>query len=349
MAACLGAAVGDLSAAGATRKRRRIAVGSTEEYEVTCRLGEGAFGAVVKARHRATGQTVAIKYLTKPDGGRVEQLLLQEARFLEACGGNPFVVGFHGLVRDPTTTDLCLVMECVGPTLKDLLRQRRRSDPLLPEATVRAAMWQLLTGAKKMHERHIMHRDIKPDNILVGDDHRVVKICDFGLAMSMSERPPYEPAGSLWYMAPEMLLEKPDYDGLVDTWSLGCVMAELINGRVLFQGLNDEGQLCAIVDVLGVPDDRTWPWFSSTPFATEVLPELIVPQHNLLREIFPAAMLSKEGFEVLNGLLTLNPDKRLTATSALKHPWFSKIDGPALPKKEETASVLPKRRRLLCA
>jgi serine/threonine protein kinase len=151
-------------------------------------------------------------------------------------------------------------MECVGPSLHDLLRQRGPASPPLPEATVRAAMWQLLTAAKKMHGGGIAHRDIKPQNILVGDGRSVVKLCDFGLAKSTDERPPYEPAGTLWYMAPDMLLEKPDYDERVDVWSLGCVMAELINnGRPLLQGFYDQGQLCAIFDVLGVPDDSTWP------------------------------------------------------------------------------------------
>ncbi|OEL26290.1 putative cyclin-dependent kinase F-2 [Dichanthelium oligosanthes] len=349
MAACVEAA--PAAAAPAGLKRRRIAVGSTEQYEeeTTCCLGKGAFGAVVKARHRATGQTVAIKRLGAGHGGGPEALL-REARFHEdACGGgaNPFIVGFRGVVRVPATFDLRLVMECVGPSLHDLLRQRPRGSPPLPEATVRAAMWQLLTGAKKMHGAHIVHRDIKPQNILVGDGHSVVKICDFGLAMSTDVRPPYELAGTLWYMAPEMLLEKPDYDAQVDIWSLGCVMAELINnGRPLFQGFYDQGQLSAIFEVLGMPDDSTWPWFSSTTFATVVMPELDRHPDNRLREEFPEAKLSKEGFEVLSGLLTCNPEKRLTAAAALKHPWFSKVDALELPKKVEVLSPLPKRRRL---
>ncbi|RLN18789.1 putative cyclin-dependent kinase F-2 [Panicum miliaceum] len=214
-------------------------------------------------------------------------------------------------------------------------------------------MWQLLSGAEKMHGRRVIHRDIKPSNILVGAAGRsVVKICDFGLAMSMDDRPPYEQAGTLCYMAPEMLLEKPDYDERVDAWSLGCVMAELINGWSPFQGLNEEGQLCAIFDVLGVPDDTTWPWFSSTTFAAVWMPELdSVPRRSLLREHFPETTLSEEGFEVLSGLLTCNPEKRLTAAAALKHPWFAKIDALELPMREEVASALPrrlKRLRVLC-
>ena len=204
-----------------------------------------------------------------------------------------------------------------------------------------------------MHERRVVHRDIKPSNNLVGGaDRSVVKICDFGLAMSMDERPPYDQAGTLCYMAPEMLLEKPDYDERVDAWSLGCVMAELINGCSPFEGLDDseEGQLCAIFDVLGVPDDTTWPWFSSMAFAAVRMPELdSVQRRNLLREHFPETKLSEEGFEVLSRLLTCNPDKRLTAAVALRHPWFAKIGALELPMREEVASALPKRvNRLRC-
>ncbi|KAF8721926.1 hypothetical protein HU200_022798 [Digitaria exilis] len=187
-----------------------------------------------------------------------------------------------------------------------------------------------------MHERRIIHRDIKPSNILVGPNCSVLKICDFGLAMSMDdEPPPYEPAGTLCYMAPEMLLDKPNYDERVDVWSLGCVMAELVNGWNPFQGLNEEGQLCAIFDVLGAPDDTAWPWFSSTAFATVVMPELDMQRSNLLREQFPETKLSKQGFE-----------KRLTAAAALGLPWFrNKTDVLELPKTEEIALPLPKRLR----
>ncbi|CAN6240412.1 unnamed protein product [Urochloa humidicola] len=332
-------------------KRRRVAVGSSEQYEEVGRLGKGSFGAVVKARHRDTGRAVAIKRLGAEHGG--PEAALREARFLEdasGAGANPFVVGFHGVVRAPGTLDLRLVMECVGPSLHDLLRQRPRGSPPLPESTIRAAMWQLLTGANKMHASRIVHRDIKPQNILVGEAHSVVKICDFGLAISTDDPTPYGYAGTIWYMAPEMLLEKPDYDTQVDVWSLGCVMAQLINnGTPLFQGYYDQGQLCAIFDVLGTPDGSTWPWFSSTTFATVVAPELDLQRENHLRELFPATKLSKKGFDLLSGLLTCNPDKRLTAAAALKHPWFAKVDALELPKKVKLLSPLPKRQRMHAA
>jgi cell division cycle 2-like protein len=329
-------------------------VGSTELYEEVSRLGEGHFGAVVKARHRVTGQTVAIKRLTTAADDAAEDPML-EASLHEACGDHPFIVGFHGLARDPATSRICLVTECVdGPSLHDYLHHRsRRGFPPLPEPTVRALMWQLLTAAKAMHDAGVIHRDIKPENVLVAGDRRSVKFCDFGLAMSMSDAPPYEQAGTLSYKAPEMMLEMPVYDARVDAWSLGCVMAEIIdNGTLPFQSGDEDGQLRAIFDVLGVPDDETWPEFSSTPFAAKVVPELqVVHRENRLRELFPEATLSKGAFEILNGLLTCNPSKRLTADAALKHQWFTKVDALELPRKDEVAlaSALPGKKKLRMA
>ncbi|KAF8659749.1 hypothetical protein HU200_058210 [Digitaria exilis] len=203
--------------------------------------------------------------------------------------------------------------------------------------TVRAAMWQLLTGARTMHERGVVHRDIKPGNVVVGEDHRSLKLCDLGLAMdttSSESPPPHSRAGTLAYMAPEVLLGKGGYDARVDAWSLGCVMAELVRGRPLFEtnaGDDDDdgevGQLWAIYEV---------------------------HDGGGLREMFTEETLSKEGFEVLSGLLAFECGDRLTADAALGMPWFDNVGALALPKEEEevvvvTAPVVPekKKRRLL--
>ncbi|XBI40466.1 hypothetical protein VPH35_125053 [Triticum aestivum] len=309
--AAIGAMIDD-HAAG-SRKRRRI--GSTEDYELTRVLGAGGFGVVVKARHRATGEDVALKFLVRsPDGGgdgqrkrhRAHSLhrdLLREACYLAACRGHPSVVGLHGIARDPRTGQCSLVLEHVGPSLAHVLRARRR--PFTEEET-RRVMRQLLSGAGRMHERGIVHRDIKPGNVLVGGEG-AVKICDLGLAVSMaSAPPPRSRAGTRWYMAPEMLLGRPDYDELVDAWSLGCVMAELLTGEPLFPGKNAVDQLHRISGVLGGAGQYR------------------------LREMFPEERLSRDGFEVLEGLLTCDPGERLPAATALQCPWFTRTaDVPA--------------------
>ncbi|XP_020191305.1 putative cyclin-dependent kinase F-2 [Aegilops tauschii subsp. strangulata] len=313
------------------RKRRRVVVGTTYDYDQESRLGAGKFGAVVKARCRATGQLVAIKSLHDPADPHE---VLREARFLEACGGHPHIVGFRGVTLDYVTDELCLVMDYVeGKSLKLLLSERGGG---LPEATVCTFMWQLLTAAKKMHRCHIVHRDINPANILVGGE--VVKICDFGVAMSMSEAPPYEEeVGMGEYRAPEMLLGKEDYDALVDTWSLGCVMAEMLSGKRIFRADEFISLFQRIFQVVGVPDDTTWPGFTSLPHTAP--PPLVPGQQSTLRDLFPVETLSAEGFEVLNGLLTCNPDNRLTAAAALKLPWFATVTAPTAAAKIDTMAV----------
>ncbi|CAM0871968.1 unnamed protein product [Alopecurus aequalis] len=305
-------------------------VGSTTEYKevASCSLGKGGFGVVVKARHRATGKTVAIKSLCP--AAKDNDVLVREAHFLDnASRGNPYVVGFHGLVRDPDTRSFRLAMEYAGPSLRAFMWKRSKRDvKRIPEATMRAFMWQLLTGARTMHRRGIVHRDIKPANVLVGTDEKTLKFCDLGLAMSLaSEKKPYDRVGTPSYKAPEVLMGKPDYDARVDTWSLGCVMAEMLTGNRLFDfdgEDNDIDELLAIFGVLGMPDDTTWPGFRSLP--TRVPWHLLRQQrHSRLGELFPEERLSQDGFDVLEGLLTCNPDKRLTAAAALQLPWFAPL------------------------
>ena len=317
--AAIGAMIDD-HAAG-SRKRRRI--GSTEDYELTRVLGAGGFGVVVKARHRATGEDVALKFLVRsPDGGKrrrhraqaLHRDLLREACYLAACRGHPSVVGLHGIARDPHTGQCSLVLEHVGPSLAHVLRARRR--PFTEEET-RRVMRQLLSGAGRMHERGIVHRDIKPGNVLVGGEG-VVKICDLGLAVSMASAPPPRGrAGTRWYMAPEMLLGKPDYDELVDAWSLGCVMAELLAGEPLFPGDSATDQLRRIFRVL----DSTC--MASTPLAAAGQKLLTRRSDSRLRELFPKERLSRDGFKVLEVLLTCAPGQRLPSAMALQCPWFA--------------------------
>ncbi|KAM3230210.1 hypothetical protein ACQJBY_060793 [Aegilops geniculata] len=328
-------------------KRRRVRIGTTAafEFDDTPCLGEGSFGAVLKARHRVTGKTVAIKVLrSNGDLAAANKEMQDEAGFLEACSPNPYVVGSHGLFRDPETYNLCLAMDYVGPNLHAFLSERQP----LPEAIVKAYMWQLLTGANKMHGKdRIVHRDIKPQNILVGEGGKILKLCDLGLAMSLkTARKPYEFAGTMPYMAPEMLLGKPDYDAGVDVWSLGCVMAEMLTGEMLFKADKKDdrtAQLSAIFRVLGFPDETTWPEF----FAAEV-PRVFsyaqAQQHNTLGNLFPRETLSQDGFQFLKGLLECNPARRLTTAAALQLPWFA----PKLPTPtDDVSNSLPPTRNVL--
>jgi cell division cycle 2-like protein len=259
-AACAVDSFADLqsSSSPAPRSCKRSRICCSDEYEETGVLGEGGFGLVVMARHRATGEIFAVKALhpasTKKPAADVGDMM-REVAFLAACRGHRSLVNLRELSCDPATNELSLVMEYVGPSP-------------FPEAEVRCVMRELLHGAEHMHSRRIVHRDIKRRNIVIGEAG--VKICDLGLAMSTSETPPYGRCGTLRYMAPEVILGKPDYDTKVDMWSLGCVMAELLRGEPILGSVADDAeQPLRIFEMLGVSDQWSWPAYDSMPLAGE--------------------------------------------------------------------------------
>ncbi|KQJ90677.1 putative cyclin-dependent kinase F-2 [Brachypodium distachyon] len=315
---------------------KRMPLWSSSDYEETGTLSQGALGIVVTARHRATGEAVAVKkalpFPPSSCNGGTGTDMMREAALLAACNGHGNVVGLQAVALEPAGSSperLSLVMGLVGPSLHDVLHHRRGGRPF-PEAEVRRIMKQLLAGAKHMHGLRVVHHDIKPKNILValaggaGDRIESVKICNLGLAVSLSEPTPYERCGTHRYMAPEVLLGKLNYDAAVDAWSLGCVMPELLSGAPLFNGEDDAGQMLSIFSVLGVPLFTLWLEYKSLPLTGKVVQPPNKLHRNKMRQHFLKERLSEEGFEVLQGLLFCNIDKRLSAATALRRPWFTK-------------------------
>ncbi|CAN6355847.1 unnamed protein product [Urochloa humidicola] len=319
-----------------------------EHYERLGKIADGASGTVYKARDRRTGETVAIKRLRSGggngDGDAFAAAFLREARCLEACRGHPSLVSLRAAHLPPHAGgDAFLVMEYAGRSLTEVLREDGKQRPL-PEAEARRVMRRLLEGAAAMHARGVLHRDLKPDNILLdsrGGAAVAVKICDFGLSRSLTSSAAGTPltpgVATLWYRAPEVILGSGDYDAGVDTWALGCIMAELLAGAPLFPGRSEMDQLNRVFDTLGRQDMPSWPGFAKLPRAGSGICRRTRPPTSRLREMFPAAVLSAAGFEVLSGLLACRPDRRLAAAEALRCPWFAVEDAAAVAAAEAVA------------
>ncbi|KAG2606319.1 putative cyclin-dependent kinase F-2 [Panicum virgatum] len=301
------------SAAGAATARndRGDRICGLAAFKRIKKIGEGAYGTVLKARDRRTGEVVAIKSARDGSSEAAAAALLREAALLAACAGNTAVVALREVVRSESG-GLHLVMDFGGPSLHDIISERRRRhDRPFTESEARRMMAQLLAGVGSMHARGIIHRDLKPGNVLVGENDRRLKICDLGLARSTAEPPlDVQLEGTLGYIAPEALMCQKDCAEPVDIWALGCIMAELVSGEMLFQEDDEYTQLASIVVLLGIRDQVSQMSLG------------VSEQPSKLREKVPEERLSPAGFDVLRGLLEYDPKDRLTAAVAQMMPWF---------------------------
>ncbi|KAE8707469.1 Cyclin-dependent kinase G-2 [Hibiscus syriacus] len=315
---------------------------SVFEYERLNKISEGTYGIVYRAKDKKTGEIVALKKEKILGGRDLEEYgfpvtSLREINIL-ASFLHPSIVKVKEVVVDDHDS-VYMVMEYMEHDLKWLMDSMKRQ---FSTSDVKSLMLQLLEGVKYLHDNWVLHRDLKTSNLLLNNQGEL-KICDFGMArLYGSPLKPYTTkVVTQWYRAPELLLGAKKYSTAVDMWSVGCIMAELLTKEPVFKGTNEIDQLRKIFDTLGVPNEKIWPGFSELPGAKANYSKQL---YNLLRKKFPvasftgSAVLSDAGFDLLNRLLTYDPEKRITADDALNHDWFREIP---LPKSKEFFPTFP--------
>ncbi len=252
-----------------------------EKYLVLEHIGEGSFGKVYKARRKNTGFTVAMKFITKHGKSEKDiKNLRQEIGILRKLNHENIILMFDAF---ETEREFCVVTEYAQGELFDILQDDQR----LPETTVQQIAKQLVKALHYLHSNRIIHRDMKPQNVLIGSNGRI-KLCDFGFARAMSSNTIVLTSikGTPLYMSPELVKEQP-YDGSSDLWSLGVILYELYVGQ--------------------------------PPFYTNSIYSLI--NHIVKDPVKYPADISKEFKSFLQGLLQKNPAKRLNWPHLLDHPF----------------------------
>ncbi|XP_022658006.1 cyclin-dependent kinase-like 4 isoform X1 [Varroa jacobsoni] len=290
-----------------------------EKYEKISKIGEGSYGVVFKCRNRDTGQTVAIKkYVETEDDILIKKIALREIRMLKASNllKHPNLVNLLEVFR--RKRKLHLVFEFCDATVLDILEKHPKG---VPEQLTKRITWQMIQAVNFCHSHNAIHRDVKPENILLTKEG-VVKLCDFGFARTLSPGENYtDYVATRWYRAPELLVGDTQYGPSVDVWAIGCVAAELMRGEALWPGKSDVDQLYLIRKTVGELIPRHLQIFKSNDFFAGVtIPE---PDHmEPLEDMIPKNN-DKYAIDFLKKCLDKDPSRRSSCEQLLRHFYFN--------------------------
>jgi len=297
------------------------------KYRLIGKKGEGTFSEVLKAQGIKNGKYVAIKCMKNHFDSLDQVNNLREIQALRRLSPHPGVIKLCEVLYDQPTRRLALVFELMDMNIYELIRGRRQ---YLQEQRIKNYMFQLLKSMDHMHRNGIFHRDIKPENILITDDE--LKLADFGSCRGIYSKQPYtEYISTRWYRAPECLLTDGYYNYKMDMWGVGCVFFEVLSLYPLFPGTNELDQITKIHQILGTPP-------------AETLAKLKKHSNSHIDFNFPhkeAQPMTKliphctaDCIDIIVKLLAYDPDDRLSARQAVKHPYFKELRASELKEKQ---------------
>lgn len=287
------------------------------------RFHTGTYGVVYKAKDltpAGNGRIVALKKirLEAEDEG-VPSTAIREISLLKELRDENIVRLFDIVHQE---NKLYLVFEFLDLDLRKYMdnvsRQKNSEFGMGPEI-VRKFTYQLIRGIFYCHAHRILHRDLKPQNLLI-DKEGNLKLADFGLARAFGIplRTYTHEVVTLWYRAPEVLLGSRHYSTAIDMWSIGCIFAEMAMRNPLFPGDSEIDEIFKIFKVLGTPTDDVWPGVQQLPDYKDSFPSWSgVP----LRKAVP--QLDSAGLDLLKGMLVYDPAGRTSAKRCLNHSYFS--------------------------
>ena len=284
-------------------------------------VGEGTYGTVWCATDKKTQERVAIKELYRENNNiGLSTFAAREIKLLKTLEHDNIVkLKEVVLGSDDDDDSVYLVFEFMKFDLNKLRKVRKAKFSIGQTKNIAA---QILSGLSYCHKNQVVHRDIKNANILVnlkGD----VKIADFGLARELDEPNARYTRGvvSLWYRCPEVLLGASQYGNEIDIWSVGVLIGELLLGSPLLSGRDEPEQLEQIWKLVGSPSESKWPKWRSLPNA-DMIDDCREFEPTLSYRLMKHKGITNTCVHFMELLLKLNPNERISAEEALKHPWF---------------------------
>ncbi|KAM7270286.1 hypothetical protein ACFE04_029500 [Oxalis oulophora] len=282
-------------------------------YQVIKTLGRGAAGVVCSAIEKASGEVVAIKRLEQEFFTLKQCLDQAEIKYLNVLRHENIIRLRKSINEDAR---LYLVFDYMDCSLGQLITHKLKKGCRFSEQEIRDLCFQVFRGLVHVHGKGYIHRDLKPDNLLINKKENIVTIADFGLATEINPlKNSTDCEGTTWYMAPEVLM-MTIYCPKVDMWAMGAIMAELYNLVPLFTGADSVDQMSKISQVIGSPSVHEW---------SDGISEF--NKRLSLSERIPSA--SNEAINLIGSLLSWDPCKRPTALMALQHPFFNSCDHDA--------------------
>ncbi|KAL9650604.1 hypothetical protein ABK040_006405 [Willaertia magna] len=294
-------------------------------YQLQYAIGQGAYGIVCSAYDSDLKENVAIKKVFNifEHDREFQKRVLREIKILKHFD-HENIICLTDLIP-PRSYAKFQDVYIVTDLMETDLRQIIKSDQKLTDEHIQYFIYQILRALKYMHSANVLHRDLKPQNLLLNSNCEL-KVCDFGLSRGIEPQNPVMSTpyvATRWYRAPELLLMWEQATKAIDVWSVGCIFAELLGRKPFFPGNNYLHQLDLVLDVLGTPKDNE---IRGCEKGINYLKQLPKRPTKDFRLIFPNA--SPLALDLLKKMLHFDPLQRITVEQALEHPYLANLHEP---------------------